>query len=258
MNEKMRSSVMGLIMGQFSSPLPISQKEPVAYLYNGVRLPALPEWDKEAYPYAVIWYTPGFFGIGSYYYLIISQTEIVTDATSSEKFTVGADAIVYSINAPYKPDSGDTWKESTFSGGAYSGLRWSNYDVYDAEGTMKQAASDVVTVYGYETVFSGDITLTAQESGVPANLAYRFDGIGLTKDDFKEITFNNTLFLDITIKGFGNLGNAELYDTPLDLVVGTDKAADFWYFYFDDQGVPWLVSTYADTVNVTIVKYITK
>ena len=100
MNEKMRSSVMGLILGQFSSPLPEVQKEPVAYLYNGVRLPALPEWDREKYPFAVIWYTPGFLGIGSYYYLIISQTEIVTDATSSEKFTVGADAIVYSINAP--------------------------------------------------------------------------------------------------------------------------------------------------------------
>lgn len=24
------------------------------YLYNGVKLPALPEWDKETYPYAVI------------------------------------------------------------------------------------------------------------------------------------------------------------------------------------------------------------
>ena len=43
MTEKMRSSVMGLILGQFSSPLPMAQKEPVAYLYNGVRLPKLPE-----------------------------------------------------------------------------------------------------------------------------------------------------------------------------------------------------------------------
>ena len=54
MNEKMRSSVMGLLLGQFSSPLPMAQKEPVAYLYNGVVLPKLPEWDKETYPYAVI------------------------------------------------------------------------------------------------------------------------------------------------------------------------------------------------------------
>lgn len=29
-------------------------KVPVAYRYNGVRLPALPEWDQITYPYAVI------------------------------------------------------------------------------------------------------------------------------------------------------------------------------------------------------------
>ena len=49
MNGKMRSSVMGLILSLFSSPLPEVQKEPVAYLYNGVRLPALPEWDNLAW-----------------------------------------------------------------------------------------------------------------------------------------------------------------------------------------------------------------
>ena len=54
MTEKMRSSVMGLILSLFSSPLPEVQKQPVAYLYNGVRLPKLPEWDRETYPYATI------------------------------------------------------------------------------------------------------------------------------------------------------------------------------------------------------------
>lgn len=29
-------------------------KIPIAYLYNGVQLPKLPEWDKSKYPYAVI------------------------------------------------------------------------------------------------------------------------------------------------------------------------------------------------------------
>ena len=45
---------MGLILSLFSSPLPEAQKEPVAYLYNGVRLPKLPEWDREKYPFATI------------------------------------------------------------------------------------------------------------------------------------------------------------------------------------------------------------
>jgi hypothetical protein len=54
--ENARSFLIGLAMAFAGKPLPISQgeKEPVAYLYNGVRLPKLPEWDRETYPYAAI------------------------------------------------------------------------------------------------------------------------------------------------------------------------------------------------------------
>lgn len=38
----------------FCSGLRIPTRTPVAYLYNGVRLPALPEWDREAYPFAYV------------------------------------------------------------------------------------------------------------------------------------------------------------------------------------------------------------
>lgn len=60
MNEKMRSYVTGLMLGQFSSPLPTAQKEPerqlIGYSYNGVVLPDINEvWtDKEMYPYAYL------------------------------------------------------------------------------------------------------------------------------------------------------------------------------------------------------------
>lgn len=55
MTDKMRSYVKGLMLGICGKPLPFStKKEPVAYLYNGVRLPKLPEWDREKYPYAVL------------------------------------------------------------------------------------------------------------------------------------------------------------------------------------------------------------
>lgn len=45
---------LGLALGMTGKPLPISKPEPVAYLYNGVRLPKLPEWNKSKYPYVVI------------------------------------------------------------------------------------------------------------------------------------------------------------------------------------------------------------
>ena len=44
-----RGFVAGSVLGAVLPPM-----EPVAYLYNGVRLPELPEWDKTAYPYAAV------------------------------------------------------------------------------------------------------------------------------------------------------------------------------------------------------------
>lgn len=56
MNGKMKSCVKGLLMGICGKPLPLAmaQKEPIAYSYNGVVLPKLPELAKKEYPYAVI------------------------------------------------------------------------------------------------------------------------------------------------------------------------------------------------------------
>ena len=55
-NRDKRSFCLGMALRLMQNRLPLSssQKEPVAYLYNGVRLPPLPEWDKTTYPYAVI------------------------------------------------------------------------------------------------------------------------------------------------------------------------------------------------------------
>ena len=35
-------------------PTPPTDPAPTTYLYNGIELPALPEWDKQTYPYAFI------------------------------------------------------------------------------------------------------------------------------------------------------------------------------------------------------------
>ena len=81
MNGKMRSSVIGLILGQFSSPLPMAQKEPVAYLYNGVKLPPLPE--VEGYDYEFVSYNSYlskylFTASTSRGYCLESGTDIIT------------------------------------------------------------------------------------------------------------------------------------------------------------------------------------
>lgn len=50
----LKSFLMGLSLGLSGKPLPLSGGEPVAYLYNGVRLPKLPDRDEQTYPHLVI------------------------------------------------------------------------------------------------------------------------------------------------------------------------------------------------------------
>ncbi|MBR5862186.1 MAG: hypothetical protein IKZ08_02550 [Bacteroidales bacterium] len=54
----LKSWLIGLIVGLVEKPMLLNavKKEPIAYLYNGVQLPKLPEWDKEQYPYAAVYY----------------------------------------------------------------------------------------------------------------------------------------------------------------------------------------------------------
>ena len=142
MNETMRSCVMGLILGQFSSPLPMAQKEPVSYLYNGVRLPKLPEWDKETYPYAYIVHGNSTYKIRfcSVPLVAVNLAQILSNTSSYHG--------EYEIN--YKLENGE-WVDETYAGGCSA--VWSNTDIYykdslsDVGGTLAMAASEPVPVY---------------------------------------------------------------------------------------------------------------
>ena len=146
MNEKMRSCVMGLILGQFSSPLPRAQKEPVAYLYNGVRLPKLPEWDREKYPYAYIW-----FGSTLKRLYVLSEASHMTMTDSGGNACIGAEAgTTYMVANTYVGNA--TWGSFT----SYteeepkvlsSSVGWANYDIRNADGTLYLSASEPIPVY---------------------------------------------------------------------------------------------------------------
>ena len=51
------SFMLGWLTGRMIAGQRSRNTTPIAYLYNGVQLPALPEWDKETYPYAYICHT---------------------------------------------------------------------------------------------------------------------------------------------------------------------------------------------------------
>ena len=52
MTDKMKGFATGLLAGRVTGRG--QAKEPVAYLYNGIRAAALPDWSEETHPYAVL------------------------------------------------------------------------------------------------------------------------------------------------------------------------------------------------------------
>ena len=132
------------------------KKTPVAYLYNGVRLPTLPEWDKAKYPYAFILKDND------------SQTEfelycLAAEATYGRASLYmggeGADFGSPKLRFGYTDDG--VWSglhdatPNAILGGLYRTIVWSNYDVYYGDmssngsltGSLYCAASDPIPVY---------------------------------------------------------------------------------------------------------------
>ena len=158
-------------------PVPV-QDEPTLYLYgreadktvtyNGVELPPLPEWDKTAYPYAVICEYRGFMLFG--YHLVVSTAPLYSTDTKvwqlsgnygclSMKSTCYTDN-EYDYSYTWVADSTiltEVWQSpynSIEKGALYFGKPiWSNYDVELCDGNLKPmgetalSATDPVTTY---------------------------------------------------------------------------------------------------------------
>lgn len=116
-------------------------RQPVAYLYNGVRLPKLPEWDKEAYPYAII-QTAKFNNYTKYYFDMLAEWNV--------GYSVLADSYVISGH-------GGARYEITWYDGENMPLSWENYRKFD--GSWSRNASDLAwsntdVIYNGTTIFS--------------------------------------------------------------------------------------------------------
>lgn len=167
MTDKMRSFLKGLALGLAGKPLefapgePVVPDEPVAYLYNGVRLPKLPEWDKTAYPYAVVYRT-----LALSWYLFVSETpwhgtgENHTDifgagAGEATENTSAGVTFLYkdntwvqqsNSNPPKLGQMQDTDGDGIADKGAYCAV-WSNHDIIGADNSVLLAASEPIPVY---------------------------------------------------------------------------------------------------------------
>lgn len=117
------------------------------YLYNGVELPALPDWDRDKYPYAVIFM--GDSGSPSLYASSIPQYLTATDIGISQSFKEQGEMLSFYGFGGY------IWEYSirlSVSNGVYQnmvgGMKgiWANYDVYTPDGTLYLAASEPIPI----------------------------------------------------------------------------------------------------------------
>lgn len=122
-------------LGIAAQPMLTSEKqEPVAYLYNGVKLPALPEWDRERYPYAHIGVMDSY---GRYAF-----------AAESKALTVLGNIYVTKPEVNYSCESSvDTWVAGGLVSFTAYKVLWANHDVIDANGNLLLDASDPVPIY---------------------------------------------------------------------------------------------------------------
>ena len=139
----------GFELGLAGFSFPYSKpRKPTAYLYNGVRLPALPEWDREMYPYAAIgkWL--------DVYQLYLSTFPLTYRNTINSWYfdaTEDGEALVYQTTTDAM-----IWEEQearTFTAGqavyvTLGGPHWASYDInHSTSGNIVLAASEPIPVY---------------------------------------------------------------------------------------------------------------
>ncbi len=138
---------LGLQIGRLIAGQREKKKVPVAYLYNGVRLPALPEWDREEYPYAVI--AKGFYGYSLYLSKNNPYAYISSSAHASTVIAWNGERIwIECINEYTEWEPETEWYVSEDSNVALDegSLAWSNCDI-EMDGNVWLYASEPIPVY---------------------------------------------------------------------------------------------------------------
>ena len=145
-------TVLGVMLNSFYSRYPgtysvkIERRIPAAYLYNGVRLPKLPEWDKGAYPYALI---SDRYSLEPTLVLTSAPLSTPVEATFGQNFVKVANECQY-MRYILENNAWVIYTAPTTLTGAsegYDDLVWSSYDIPNVDNSVYLAASEPVPVY---------------------------------------------------------------------------------------------------------------
>jgi hypothetical protein len=133
------SRLLGFLVGQqIAGQRRAVEKVPVAYLYNGVRLPALPEWDRSVYPYAMIEKYTVFMSSAYILRVFAEYDDSGAEISYSNAMWSQAD-LVNSAWGEWTAHDGGTKKRSA--------IIWSNFDILNEDGTVYMPKSEPVPVY---------------------------------------------------------------------------------------------------------------
>lgn len=136
----------GFELGLAGFSFPYSKpRKPTAYLYNGIRLPALPEWDRGVYPYATI-------AVSSGKYLFTAWAAKPYCSGNFALFAPEGEGRITHLSCWVSADNSG-WGEFTYGELADNGAGsadkpfWADWDVLDENGNVWLAASNPVPVY---------------------------------------------------------------------------------------------------------------
>lgn len=158
---------------------------PVAYLYNGVELPPLPEWDKTAYPYAIIAeaYLDRGYVLWTCSEVIVAHENWMNTGNTMLRFNG-----VLTYYKSWKSDGTDGWNEhlsgdltdENVSDGSLtnSPVLWVSFDMRNQENAVYLAASEPVPVYSGGTGGSADAVLYTPQTLTPEQQAQARANIG--------------------------------------------------------------------------------
>lgn len=139
-------------------------------LYNGVKLPELPEWDREKYPYAVLVYGTGdsvpywVYFCSNQPYINSSDKVVINEKTGGTGLSLtGTKAIYYRY---YNLENTVGWEDSPSYSDLLSPISiskdrvfWGNADILNTDGTVYLGASDPIPLDGMTVIeWDGDTT----------------------------------------------------------------------------------------------------
>lgn len=208
------------------------------YSYNGQTLPALPEWDKTAYPYAMI--------EGEKFYASAVPVTHESGFLGGKRHVTAPYIMVRSTN-----NDGVYWGEielQEVDATVNLGMQWTNHNVLDENGDVYLEASEPVPMHLPLILYYGEVTTQKLDYQRSASKTIRMS-YGYKEGDVLRITFNDSTaeytattvdtYNGVLVGNNGLNGNDDGVDDGGELLLTYPHSIGYeWasYFYTRDAG----------------------